>query len=143
MYKNQLLQLLIFIAFTLTSCDKEISEHSETESHNAGMDCMQCHTSGEDNFHTAGTVFDTSMTSPLANAVIKLYSEPMEGGKLKASIEVDGLGNFFSSKKLNFSNGLYPTVIGPGGNKKHMSSSTTSGSCNSCHGISQDPIWVN
>ncbi|UKN03219.1 hypothetical protein K6119_06785 [Paracrocinitomix mangrovi] len=124
------------------SCEKEYSKFSKSESHNTGMDCMTCHSSGEEKFYTAGSVYDSSFTNPMLNSVIKLYTEPAEGGKLKGTIEVDALGNFYSNERIKYTNGIYPTIVGPSGIKKHMTTPTVTGACNSCHGNTESPIWI-
>ncbi|MCB9224218.1 MAG: hypothetical protein R2780_02375 [Crocinitomicaceae bacterium] len=136
---------LLFIPalfFNLISCEKEVSKNNSQSSHHAGLNCMECHNSGEHKFNTAGTVFDTSKVTPLANAIIKLYSEPIEGGKLLETIEVDAYGNFYSPHRINYSKTVYPTVISPSGHKSNMVTGTTSGACNSCHGVTEQPIWI-
>ena len=136
----------IFIACEKDDDDSEenISYHGETESHNMGQNCMNCHNSngpGEGIFNVAGTVYDSLQTTPLPNGKVELFDAPT-GGNLIASIEVDANGNFFSTNAINFGSGLYPRVISPNGHVKSMSTPLTMGACNSCHGVSQPRIWV-
>jgi hypothetical protein len=141
---------LLISSGIFTACEDEdgdetkISYYQGKESHRAGEDCMNCHYnggSGEYWFQIAGTVYDSTLTNIFPNATVKLYSEPNGGGELKNTIEVDALGNFYSTEQIDFGNGLYPTVQGDELNK-NMLSSITDGRCNSCHGNSQDVIWV-
>jgi len=144
---------IIFILISssiFTACEDEdgdeikISYYDGTESHRAGEDCMNCHNyggSGEYWFQIAGTVYDSTLTNIYPSATVKLYSEPNGGGELKNTIEVDALGNFYSTEQIDFGNGLYALVQGDELNKNMLSAITT-GRCNSCHGNSQNVIWV-
>lgn len=134
------------------SCEKEedegneemISSYNETESHNMGQDCMICHKQGGDGegwFVVAGTVYDSLKTSTYPNSTVKLFSGPNGTGNLVATIEVDGLGNFYSTNNIDFSSGLFTSVSGNTATE-HMNSSITTGNCNSCHGESVDRIWA-
>jgi len=137
------------ILIVLQSCKKEknevsISSHNQTESHNMGQNCMSCHISGgsgEGWFNIAGTVYDSLQTSTVPNTTIKLYTGPNGTGSLKETIQVDGLGNFFSTNNIDFGSGLYPAVTGTI-STKFMSTSITTGQCNSCHGVSTIKIWA-
>ena len=124
--------------------ETKTSANFNTESHNMGQNCMNCHTqggSGEGWFNLAGTVYNESFTNTEPNKTINLYTEPNGKGDLKYSIQVDGNGNFYSAQSINFGSGLYPAVVG-NTVTKYMSSSITSGKCNSCHGVSNDKIWT-
>lgn len=141
----------IFIASVflfVSSCEKEnevnISAYNSTKSHNMGQNCMNCHKQGgrgEGWFQVAGTVYDSTQTSTYKNATVHLYTLPNGGGSLKYVIEVDGKGNFYTTNTIDFSTPLYPVVVGNLATKM-MSSSITSGQCNSCHGVSTNKIWV-
>jgi mono/diheme cytochrome c family protein len=136
------------------SCEKEkekegknetnISSKGEFESHNMGQNCMNCHKAGGEGegwFNAAGTVYtkDGSRTNP--NGTISLYTGPNATGDLKATIEVDGLGNFYTTESIDFNGGVYPSLQGSS-STMHMSTSITSGQCNSCHGVSTDKLWT-
>jgi hypothetical protein len=145
-----LIIFLLFSASIFTACDdedgdeKKISYYDGKESHRAGEDCMNCHYnggSGEYWFQIAGTVYDSTLTNTYPGATVKLYSEPSGGGELKNRIEVDALGNFYSTEQIDFGNGLYAVVEGDELSKSMLSAITT-GRCNSCHGNSQDVIWI-
>lgn len=139
-------------SISIQSCKKEegcgatnISKHNGNESHNMGQNCMNCHKDGgqgEGCFNVAGTVYDSMQSATAANGTIRLYTQPNGGGTLRATIEVDKLGNFHTTDNVDFAGGLYPTVQGANGNIKYMSSPVTTGQCNSCHGGSTAKIWV-
>lgn len=149
---KKILAITIMVLSTMVlsqSCEKEenetkISSCNDTESHKIGQDCMNCHYSGgsgEGWFTIAGTVYDSLKTSPYPNATIKLFSAPNETGNLIGTIEVDGLGNFYTTNQIEFGNGLYTSVSG-NTTTRHMVTPITSGQCNSCHGQSADRIWI-
>ncbi len=134
------------------SCEKDeenenetkISSYSSSESHNNGQNCMNCHVSGgkgEGWFVVAASVYDSTKTNPYPGATIKLYTGQNGTGTLKATIEVDQKGNFYTTASLDFGAGLYPTIVGKN-STQHMSSSTTTGQCNSCHSFNTDKIWT-
>jgi hypothetical protein len=58
-------------------------------------------------------------------------------------MKVDAKGNFYTSGSVVLTSGLYPAVTGAT-STKYMSSSITTGACNSCHtGTSTARIWTN
>ncbi len=145
-----LLALLSFSVLITPSCEKEgknekkISMHGGDESHNMGQNCMECHKSGGDGegwFNVAGTVYDSTLLSTLANTTIKLYTEADGGGQLKYTIEGDKKGNYYTTEDVNFGDGLFPSVQGPTGTK-YMSTSVKTGECYSCHGVTTDKLWA-
>ena len=149
---KKILVIMIMVISTmvvLQSCKKDenetkISSYNDTESHNIGQNCMNCHYSGgsgEGWFTLAGTVYDSLKTSPYPNTTIKLYSGPNETGNFLGTIEVDGLGNFYTTNQIEFGNGLYPSASG-NTTTKRMVTPVISGQCNSCHGQSVDRIWT-
>ena len=146
---------LISFAFSLAlllinSCEKEggcgetkISFTNGSESHNAGQNCMNCHKSGKEGsgcFLAAGTVYDNTASNIYANATIRLYSQPNGAGSVVATIPGDAKGNFYTTANIDFGSGLYPSVTNSSGQTVYMSSSTTTGACSSCHGVSQAKI---
>ena len=143
--------IILSLVIVFTSCDEDgnetlISSHYDNESHNNGKNCMSCHKSGESGegwFTVAGSVYDSLKTSPLPNGTIRLYSETLGSGTLVKTIDVDGKGNFYTTEKVDFAEGLYVSITGSSGNIKNMYSSISTGQCNSCHGVSTDRIWVN
>lgn len=147
---------ILFIGITILgstlSCKKEgncdeknISEAGNDESHNFGMNCMQCHKSdgeGEGCFSVAGSVSNTSLAAPLTSGTVKLYTAANGGGTLKHTIQIDSKGNFHTTESIDYT-GLYAAITGPGGTTNYMSSSLTNGACNTCHGVSTSKLWGN
>jgi hypothetical protein len=145
----QTLAFFATVTLSLISCEKEknetkISKYNETESHNQGQNCMACHFSGgkgEGYFNVAGTVYDSTLTAYKPNTTVYLYTQQNAQGDLKYTIQVDGLGNFYTTEVIDFGNGLYPVIKSNSG-ERHMSSPITTGACNSCHGYSTSKLWV-
>lgn len=145
------LTFLVSILIISQSCNKSgssetnISSTGSNKSHNMGQNCMNCHISGgkgEGWFNVAGTVYKSDLSSTYANTTVKLYTGPNGTGTLKYTIQGDAKGNFYTTESIDFGNGLYPVVQGLS-TANYMSSSITSGQCNSCHGVSTDKIWAN
>ena len=154
--KNKLLTwltIVLSITFLLVSCENEddddgdekmVSKYNEMESHKMGQNCMTCHKSGGEGegwFNLAGTVYDSEKTLTYPNTTVKLYDTPNGGGSLIGTIEVDGLGNFYTTDNIDFENGLYVSVTGDN-TTEHMINPVITGQCNSCHGTSTDRIWA-
>jgi hypothetical protein len=128
------------------SCEKgnetKISTYNSNASHNMGKNCMNCHTKGGEGegwFEVAGTVYDSERVNTYPNATVRFYSGPNGTGDLKYTLQVDALGNFYSTEGFNFGNGLYASVQGDI-QTNYMQSSLSSGQCNSCHGNSTGRI---
>ena len=124
--------------------EKMVSKYDLMESHKMGQNCMSCHKSGGEGegwFNLAGTVYDSQKSSTYPNATLKLYNAPNGTGSLVGTIEVDGLGNFYTTNDIDFGSGLYVSVSGET-STEYMVSPVTSGQCNSCHGVSTDRIWT-
>lgn len=149
------LLLLLFGYFTLTlpSCKEDklcedatlISMHTGTDSHNAGQNCLNCHSPGGEGkgcYEVGGTVYKEDFSNIYANAVIGLYSEVNGGGILVATLEGDAKGNFYTTETINFGNGLYPSVTSSTGTTKHMGTPIQAGACNSCHGVTTAKLWA-
>ena len=143
--------LIISLIIVLQACEKEggnktnISQLNSKKSHNMGQNCMNCHKNGGEGegwFLAAGTVYDSLKTTTYPNTTVKLFTGPNGTGTLKHTLQVDGLGNFYTTETIDFGSGLYPAVVGKN-STKYMSSSTTNGQCNSCHGSSTDKIFAN
>jgi hypothetical protein len=143
--------VIIFILVAIHSCEDDehenetvISSYGSDESHRAGENCMTCHRSGgsgEGWFTVAGTVYDETKTSTFANATVRFYTGPDGTGDLEARVEVDQLGNFYTTEAIDFGSGLYVLVEG---NEltNPMISKVNDGQCNSCHGADTDRIWT-
>ena len=121
------------------------SKNGSSKSHNMGQNCMNCHNPGGGEapvWQIAGTVYNQAMTATYPNATVNLYTGPNGTGTLKYTIKVDARGNFYTSGTIDFTGGLYPSVTGTSTN--FMSSSITTGACNSCHNTdTMDRIWIN
>jgi len=143
--------LLASVTLLISACEKEegendtkISSYHSEESHNAGENCMNCHRSGgpgEGWFTIAGTVYDEDQNTPYPGATVRLYTGPGGSGTLKATVEVDLKGNFYTTEQIDFGDGLYAEAEGET-SVKHMSSPLTTGQCNQCHGESTGSIHV-
>jgi len=131
----------------ISNCEPEmISKLNGKKSHFFGLNCSACHVDGRKGigcFTIAGSVLDEDRSRVFKNPVVKLYTEPMAKGKLVATIQGDAFGNFYTTELIDFTNGLYPTLIGsPGAAEpiKHMKRpiSISMGQCNKCHGYKKD-----
>lgn len=122
-----------------------ISKAGDDDSHNNGQNCMNCHKpggSGEGHFTVAGSMYRITTGQPSANDTLRLSTEPGEQGTIVKTIIADAKGNFYTTEAVDFSQGLYPTVTSSvTGDKYYMLSNPPSGQCNSCHGVTSDPIW--
>ena len=66
---------------------------------------MSCHISGgrgEGWFTVAGSVYESLKMIPFSNANIRLYTGLDETGILIKIMEVDGKGNLFTAKNIDF-----------------------------------------
>ncbi len=139
----------ISMLLPLNSCKKNKnckesnnSEAGSDDSHNFGQNCMTCHYSegkGEGCFNAAGSVYNANFTVPLVSGTVKFYTGPNGTGALKYTIPIDAKGNFHRTDEFDYS-GLYPAIVTSNGTK-YMSSSLTSGACNSCHGNSTSSLY--
>ena len=146
---KKLISLLVcfVIVILFYSCENEGDEAGEasgltssfnsSESHNAGKNCLSCHS-----FKAAGTVYGKTLTSVYPGATVKITTQPNGAGTLLATLQVDKKGNFYTGYTISFGNGAYVSVTGSTGTVKNMGTSVTSGACNSCHGTSAEKIWV-
>lgn len=143
-----ILFIIVSIGISINACNKSkkcnennISSASN-DSHNSGQNCLQCHIStgkGEGCFNVAGSTYDSTLVNHLSAGQIKLYTQPNGGGSLKYTIEIDQSGNFYTTENVDV-NGLYPALVDSKGKSSYMSSSISSGACNSCHGNSTSRI---
>lgn len=121
------------------------SEHGKAESHNMGLNCMSCHRSGGDGkgyFMVAGTTFKSDQKTTAPNGTIELFTEPQGAGTKVATIGVDALGNFYTTNTYDFGAGVYAAYTPADGETRYMTDKTTTGACNSCHGVSTDKIFA-
>jgi hypothetical protein len=150
--RNYAFFILLLSCFVLFSCDKDddnnetlISSFSDSESHNNGQNCMGCHVSGGDGegwFVVAGSVYDSTQINPYRNAQIILTTGPNGTGNTIKNVEVDMLGNFYTTESVNFETELYVSVVDTNGVKTFMNTNVTTGQCNTCHGSSVGRIFV-
>ena len=121
-----------------------ISSYGGKLSHNTGTDCQTCHQKGGNGrawFTVSGTVYDSTMKQVSPNSTARIYDGLDSSGLLIATIEVDSFGNFYSTQKIDYENGLHVEVEGKTITAK-MGSLIHSGSCNKCHGVTTNRIWV-
>ncbi|MEY5000623.1 MAG: hypothetical protein RLZZ211_659 [Bacteroidota bacterium] len=127
------------------ACNEEnISSSGGDDSHNKGMNCMQCHNSsgeGEGCFNVAGTVYQANLQNTVSSGKVELYTGPNGTGTLKYTIDIDSKGNFYTTANVAYT-GLYPKVTGPSGASISMGSPLSTGACNSCHGASTAKIGI-
>ena len=147
--KKQALMMVAIVVMILIACDKEnetkISTSNSNESHKTGQNCMDCHVSGGEGegwFVVAGSVYQKDLTTNFPNAVVMLTTEPNAAGAEIMEVEVDKLGNFYTTESVSFGDGVYVSVKGNNGEQVFMNSKITNGKCNSCHGASTDRIWI-
>lgn len=116
--------------------DKNTSKWSEDESHYNGYNCMNCHYTegrGEGWFTVAGTVegnYDQG----------KVNIHESFGGPVIRSIEIDQLGNFYTTDDIDVLSGLYYSIEDASGNVKSMQDKIYHGQCNLCHGVDQPAL---
>lgn len=139
--------LALAFMFCLSSCKEgsEESDFSSNDSHKSGENCMNCHKSGgegEGVFSVAGTVYDSTESVAYNQATIKLYTGPNATGTLVSTLKTDSKGNFYTTKSVDFSKGLYTMVSGATGNTEIMQTALTNGQCNNCHGRSYSKITI-
>ena len=121
-----------------------ISTYNSTISHNAGEDCQKCHQKGGNGkawFQVSGTVYDSTKQNIFPHATVYLYDGLNNTAPLIASIEVDSLGNFYTTEDIPFEKGLHVEVAGFTLHAK-MGSLIYKGSCNKCHGVTTNRIWT-
>ncbi len=134
----------------LFGCDSEGSEDDElmvsrfgdTESHNAGENCMTCHRTGgrgEGVFVVAGTVYREDGTTVNPGATVRLLSDP--DGAVLMTIEVDARGNFYTTESLPFGDGVLAEVVS-GSETRTMMTPITQGACSACHGDTVPAIRI-
>ena len=113
---------------TTTSTSTTAPGTSLATSHNAGRDCLGCHS-----FAIAGTAYRSDGTTVYPGATIRLTTQAAGGGSVLASLTADGSGNFYTNTTVNLGSGVYATVAGTSGTATAMSAVVTSRACNSCH----------
>jgi hypothetical protein len=153
--KQKTVKILAFIVMIIAiqSCTTENDYSSikssltgSSASHNMGQNCMNCHKPGAGEapvWKVAGTVYNEALSATNPNATVKLYSGPNGTGTLITTLQVDSKGNFYTTANVDFAAGVYPSVTGITSTNS-MSSSISTGACNSCHdGVTRSKIWIN
>jgi len=115
-------------------------------SHNNGQMCQTCHTSGGSGPYSwvvAGSVFQPDFTTPAPDGTVYFWSQTGGTGDLLATLEIDGKGNFFTTSSILPGTNVFPQVRSAQGGIQTMPVSAPNGMCNSCHGVTVNPIWVN
>lgn len=147
MNKRLLISLFIFLLFGawMISCDKpenetKISEHGDDESHYAGENCMNCHYQegpGEGWYTMAGSV-----TGNYQDHTVMAYDALTQ--ELLARVEIDDLGNLFTTESIDYKNGISVVIINESGQVTNvMSTIVNNGQCNLCHdGIFENEIEI-
>ncbi len=97
-------------------------------SHNAGRDCLGCHS-----FSVAGTVYQADGVSVSPGATVHLTSLPGAATPVDLTLTADATGNIHTNATIDFGAGLTVTASAAGGTARTMSAAVTSGACNHCH----------
>jgi len=111
---------------------------------------MDCHQKGatQGGFSVAGSIYHFDAVTRYPNGTVYLYSQPKDSlGNINdsskvATIDVDGVGNFYTTHPIDLYQGLYAIVVSPNNDTASMQGPITNGSCNSCHGNSTVNIIV-
>lgn len=114
---------------------ENVSAAGSAQSHHMGESCTTCHQAkgpGKGRFTLAGTLYDASGVR-VNGGKVTLSSAP--GGAPLHTIEVDALGNFFTTRDVGLDTGsLFVAVEHADGSKRAtMPFPTLSGACNHCH----------
>ena len=134
--KKVLIAGLVWMVLSGISCERESDEMEGGGSHNAGKNCLGCHSG----FKLAGTVYNQSLSAGISGVKVKVTSQANGAGTVLATLTSDKSGNFHTGSSINFGTGVYVSLEGTAGTIKNMNSAITSGACNSCHGSSTGKI---
>ena len=134
--------LIALFGLVLFACEKpsnkiNISRNGENNSHFSGRNCMSCHYTegeGEGWFYVGGTIHGN-----YNGGKIVLFPEGFENAP-SDSIEIDDLGNVFTTEFIDFSKGMNVAVINSNGDSLKMPAEIPVGQCNMCHGKTVEPI---
>ena len=151
MRKIPLISTALFVAILvfMQSCEKgnndtRISQYGG-HSHNSGRNCMGCHYSGGEGsgwFNIAGTVYDSAGINIYPNTTVYLSTGPNMRGTIVDTLYGNASGSFYTTLPVDLTVGLYANIVGTNGTVKSMSTTLTSGACNSCHGVSTNKLWT-
>jgi hypothetical protein len=146
--------ILVSVSILFIACSKDEpdppttvfqSKNGDTISHRNGEDCLICHMNGTANrvLVVAGSVYQPDYTTPSPNGTVYFWTQTGGTGVLAATLPVDGKGNFYTNSSILPGQGVFPQIRGASGDIRNMPIKTPNGNCNSCHGPSENPIWVN
>ncbi len=138
--------VLISILILVAACEKfskieiktQISEHGSDESHFNGRNCMNCHYTEGQNSEGVYTLAG-SMYGNTDNATVELYETTSSAEPFKI-IEIDALGNAYTTEEIDFGDGIYVAVRSESGNVSFMEDKLFNGQCNLCHGTNVQEI---
>lgn len=114
-----------------------------TLSHQNGAQCITCHTYqsiGPGCFAIAGSVYEDNKIDPYTSGEVRLYTLQNAQGQLRGTYYIDGRGNFYSTAKIEWGEGLFVSIYDANGNTKHMQGRTNDGNCNRCHGATDNRL---
>ncbi len=112
------------------------SAAGSADSHEMGNNCMYCHQKyggGPGLFTAAGTLYDLTTDQPRTDAVVEIRSAPAGEGDLLTAIEVDTLGNFYTTAPLPIPESELFVFVRGSTTSKEMPFPTSSLACNYCH----------
>jgi len=148
-----ILAIFTFGSIVVYSCQHisgtYISTYGSMAGRNMNGNCMDCHKTGATygGFSIAGTLYRSDSVTRYPNGTIYFYGKPRDStgadSTLIAKVQVDGVGNFYTTHPYDLSLGVYATVVSAAGDSASMQSPITNGSCNSCHGVIQGNVSVN
>lgn len=84
--------------------------------------------------------YDSTLMQVISNSTVRLYDGLHSTGVLLATIEVDSLGNFYTTEVLDFGNGLHKEVEGVK-IAARMGSLIPLGAYSSCLALITNRIW--
>lgn len=142
----KIIGLFISVLILISACEKfgesdnesKNSRFSSNNSHENGVNCMNCHYSegkGEGWFTLAGTI-----NGSYQHSTIELY-EHKDSLSIQ-NIEVDQRGNFYTTKPIDYKNGLFVGVRSSTGLIVFKESKIFFGQCNLCHGAKERKLEV-
>ena len=117
---------------------ENVSRAGEERSHNEGENCMHCHQphgAGLGLFSLAGTLYGPDGRPYVGGAEVRVTTGPFGDGEVLTTVEVDDLGNFFTTAELPFpEQAVFPFATSLDGTLAvGMPFPTISGACNVCH----------
>jgi hypothetical protein len=137
---NKIISVVIALLIILSaiSCEQEKNNGAMGSSHNAGKNCISCHS----NFKLAGSVYNKSFTKIYSGVKIKVTTQSNGQGSVLVTMNSDNSGNFYTGTSISFGSGVFVSAENTSGTVQYMNTSITSGACNSCHGSSTSKMWA-